>query len=343
MGIKARKQAVMITGANGEMGTGLIHALAEKEGVELVAVDLRPLAKPLRSKVRAWHAGDILDQQLMQRLVSEYEVTTIFHLAALLSTRAEFTPMVAHKVNVEGTLELLRLAYQQSTWSGHRTKFIFPSSIAVYGLPNLERKNTIHPLREFEYTDPSTMYGCNKLYCEHLGRYYAENYQQLAATPSPSGIDFRAIRFPGLVSADTLPSGGTSDYGPEMIHAAAAGEPYSCFVREDTKIPFMSMVDGVHALLSLAYADEDKLSQRVYNVCSFSPTAGDFRDRVLRDFPDAQIEFRPHAQRQGIVDTWPREVDDSPARADWGWDPVHDLETAFSDYLVPKIRERYKR
>ena len=342
MAIKARKQAVLITGANGEMGTGLINALADKEGVDLVAVDLRPLSKPLRDKVRGWHVGDILDQQLMQRLVSEYEVTTIFHLAALLSTRAEFTPDVAHKVNVEGTLALLKLAYQQSAWSGHRTKFIFPSSIAVYGLPTLEKKNVMPPIREFEYTDPTTMYGCNKLYCEHLGRYFAEHYQQLAAQPSAVGLDFRAIRFPGLISAHTLPSGGTSDYGPEMIHAAASGEPYACFVREDTTIPFMSMVDGVRAILGLAYADEDKLSQRVYNVCSYSPTAADFRDRVLQDFTDADITFHPHAQRQAIVDSWPREVSDHPARRDWGWAPKHDFETTFAEYLIPNIRERYR-
>lgn len=341
MSFKARKQAVLITGANGEMGTGLIHALADREGVDLVAVDLRPLSKALRPKVRGWHVGDILDQQLMQRLVSEYEVTSIFHLAALLSTRAEFTPDVAHKVNVEGTLALLKLAHQQSSWSGRRTKFIFPSSIAVYGLPTLEKKRAMPAIREFEYTDPTTMYGCNKLYCENLGRYFSEHYQQLAVSPSSVGLDFRAIRFPGLISAHTQPSGGTSDYGPEMIHAAASGEKYACFVREDTTIPFMSMVDGVGAILKLAYADEEQLTQRVYNVSSYSPSAGDFRDRVLQEFSNAEIQFEPHMQRQGIVDSWPREVNDEPARRDWGWSPRHDFESTFSEYLIPNIRQRY--
>ena len=133
---RARHQAILITGANGEMGHGLIHALAE-QNVDLVAVDLHPLDPALRPKVRAHQAGDILDTQLMQRLVSQYEVTTIFHLAALLSTRAEFSPEIAHRVNVTGTLELLRLAHQQSTWSGVRTKFIFPSSIAAYGVAGM--------------------------------------------------------------------------------------------------------------------------------------------------------------------------------------------------------------
>lgn len=342
MSIKPRKQAIMITGANGEIGNALINALSEKPDVDIVAVDLRPLEKPMRPKVRGWHIGDILDQQLMQRLVSEYEVTTIYHLAALLSTRAEFTPEIAHRVNVEGTLELLKLAHQQSSWSGQRTRFIFPSSIAVYGLTSLEQKHGMKPLREFEYTTPQTMYGCNKLYCEHLGRYFAENYQQLAAAPSGVGVDFRALRFPGLISAHTMPSGGTSDYGPEMLHAAASGVHYESFVRPDTVIPFMSMVDAVRAILMLAEADEDRLSQRAYNISAFSISAAQFRDKVLQHFPDAQISFDEHKQRQKIVDSWPTTVDDSPARRDWGWKPIHDEETAFNDYLVPAVRDRYQ-
>jgi len=338
---RARRPVILITGANGEMGHGLIRAIAAKGDADLVAVDLRPLDRGLREFVHAWHVGDILDAQLMQRLVAEYEVTTIFHLAALLSTRSEFSPESAHQVNVSGTLELLRLAHQQSSWSGQRTTFLFPSSIAVYGVPSLAAKGDMPPLREIEYTTPSTMYGCNKLYCEHLGRYYAEHYQQLAAEPARGGVDFRAIRFPGLISADTLPSGGTSDFGPEMIHAAASGNPYDCFVREDTTIPFMSMADGVRALLGLWQAPEASLGQRTYNVTSFSVSAADFRRRVVADFPTAEINFVPHLKRQAIVDTWPREVDDSPARADWGWAPEHNFENAFSEYLVPRIRARY--
>jgi threonine 3-dehydrogenase len=300
---------------------------------------LHPLDKSLRAKVTAYQAGDILDAQLMQRLVSQYEVTTIFHLAALLSTRAEFSPEIAHKVNVTGTLELLRLAHQQSTWSGQRTKFIFPSSIAAYGVGG--KKDSLQPLKEHEYTEPTTMYGCNKVYCEHLGRYFAQYYQQLAAEPSKGGVDFRCIRFPGLISADTAPSGGTSDYGPEMIHAAAKGEPYRCFVRPDTTIPFMAMPDGVKALLDLFDAPESALSQRVYNINAFSCSAQDFYNEVQAHFPDAEISFDAHEKRQAIVDSWPAKVNDSPARNDWGFRPEFDLKSAFADYLVPRIKARY--
>ena len=337
---KARRQAILITGANGEMGHGLIEALADRD-TTLVAVDLHPLDQRLRSRVDAWQAGDILDTQLMQRLVSQYEVTTIFHLAALLSTRAEFSPEIAHRVNVTGTLELLRLAHQQSTWSGQRTKFIFPSSIAAYGVGG--KKDRLAPLKEHEYTEPTTMYGCNKVYCEHLGRYYAKYFQQLAAEPSRGGVDFRSIRFPGLISADTVPSGGTSDYGPEMIHAAAKGEPYACFVRPDTTIPFMSMPDGVQALLDLFDAPEENLSQRVYNINAFSCSAQDFADEVQRHFEGAATTFEPHLKRQAIVDSWPAEVNDSPARRDWGFNPRYDLKSAFADYLVPRITARYAK
>jgi threonine 3-dehydrogenase len=186
------------------------------------------------------------------------------------------------------------------------------------------------------------MYGCNKLYCEQLGRYYSERYKQLSAEPV-SRIDFRCIRFPGLISAATLPSGGTSDYAPEMIHAAAQGKPYNCFVRPDTRIPFMAMPDGVEALLKLAASPADRLSRRVYNVGAFNPSAAEIRDLVVNAFPGAAITFVPDLKRQGIVDSWPTDVDDAAARKDWDFAPRYDLRRCFSEYLLPAIRRRYAR
>src|SRR5690606_19824311 len=154
-------------------------------------------------------------------------------------------------------------------------------------------------------------------------------------------LDFRAVRFPGLISAITVPSGGTSDYGPEMIHAAAQNKPYECFVRPDTRIPFMVMADAVSALLNLAGADRAWLSRQVYNVTSFSLTAAQFRDHVLQAFPGAEISFRPDEKRQGIVDSWPSELNDNAARRDWGWDPQYDEQRAFEEYLIPNIKQRY--
>ncbi len=185
------------------------------------------------------------------------------------------------------------------------------------------------------------MYGCNKLYCEHLGRYYARHYKQLAAERLAGRVDFRALRFPGLISAETLPAGGTSDFAPEMIHAAARGEPYTCFVRPTTRIPFLTMPDAVRALLQLAAAPREALTQTAYNVAAFSPTAEEIRQIVLAAFPAAHISYHVDAKRQGIVDSWPADVDDSRARRDWGFAPACDLTRAFSEYLIPAIRRRY--
>lgn len=336
-----RKRVVMVTGSAGEIGQALIETAAARQDTNLLTLDLKPLPPELSGK--SIHiVGDILDDSLLGRLVTEYEIDAIYHLAALLSTRGEFTPELAHRVNVEGTLRLLKLAAEQSEWQGRPVRFIFPSSIAAYGLPDLETKARDSRVREWDWNTPTTMYGCNKLYGEMLGAYYGNNYRQLAAD-RPVMLDFRALRFPGLISAFTVPSGGTSDYGPEMLHAAAQGKPYVCFVREDTRIPFMAMPDAVKALLDLAAAPKSALSREVYNVTSFSLSAAEIRDLVLEAFPEAQITFEPDLRRQGIVDSWPADLNDNPARRDWGWAPEYDALRTFRDYLIPNIRRRYER
>jgi len=338
-----RKPVTLITGASGEVGYGLIERFAQSGNTDLVALDLKPVPDDLRAMCGSAIAGDILDQNLLQRLISEYEIHAIYHLAALLSTRAEFTPDTAHRVNVEGTLNLINLAHEQSRWHGNPVRFIFPSSIAVYGLPDLPTKRRAGRVRESEWNLPTTMYGCNKCYCEQLGRYYTEYYRQLSAEPQSSGVDFRSVRFPGLISAITLPSGGTSDYAAEMIHCAARGEPYACFVGEDARIPFMVMPDAIKALELLAAAPAEKLSQRVYNVTAFSLSAHELRDRVSKAFPKADITFAPDRKRANIIDTWPADVDDSLATNDWGWQPDYDVDRAFTEYLIPTISKRYEQ
>ncbi len=337
-----RKPAILITGANGEMGHGLITRLAEHGNYHLIALDVRPLDAELQRYCSASIVGDILETRLLERVQSEYEIHCMYHLAALLSTRAEFTPEAAHRVNVEGTINLLKLALEQSRWHGQTVKFMFPSSIAIYGVPDLKTKAQAGKVRETEWNYPITMYGCNKLYCEHLGRYYAAHYRQLAADTLTGGLDFRSIRFPGLISAITVPSGGTSDYAPEMLHAAAQGNSYACFVREDVRIPFMAMPDAIHALLTLQNAPRERLTQTVYNIGSFSPSATEIRARVVREFPRAEISFNPDDKRQAIVDSWPADVDDTKARHDWGWAPEYNEDRAFGEYLIPEIKRRYR-
>ncbi|MEE8170557.1 MAG: NAD-dependent epimerase/dehydratase family protein [Phycisphaerae bacterium] len=170
-----RKPVILITGANGEIGHGLIEHFGRDGGHAVVGLDLKPLDDRLRPHCHAAITGDILDANLLQRLVSEYEIHAIYHLAALLSTRAEYTPDTAHRVNVDGTLNLLKLAHEQARWHGNTVKFLFPSSIAVYGLPDRATKMEAGRVRETEWNFPTTMYGCNKMYCELLGRYFTRH------------------------------------------------------------------------------------------------------------------------------------------------------------------------
>lgn len=337
-----RKPVVLITGANGEIGHGLIDHFARAGQTNIVAFDLRPLDENLRPLVTANVVGDILDTAALQKIADEYEIREIYHLAALLSTRSEHAPELAHRVNVDGTLNLLKLAQDQARASGRAVQFLFPSSIAVYGLPDIATKSRAGRVREDDWNAPVTMYGCNKLYCELLGGYYSDHYRRLAPDAGHCAVDFRAIRFPGLISAHTLPTGGTSDYAPEMIHAAAQGNPYACFVSERAQIPFMAMPDGIKAILCLASAPAEKLTRRVYNVTAFSPTAGEIRDRVLAAFPDARITFSVDAPRAAIVDSWPADVDDTAARRDWNWSPDYDAQRAFDEYLIPAITEHHR-
>ncbi len=295
----------------------MIERLAARHEGAIITLDLHPLDEEVAGRVDQHFVGSVLDTSLLERILAHYDIDRVFHLAALLSTRSEFTPAAAHAVNVEGTLRLLEFAQHEGESHGRPVVLLYPSSIAAYGLPDVETKERAGSVREDDWNVPTTMYGCIKLYCEHLGRYYSQNYKQLAAEKQSGRVDFRCVRFPGLISAVTLPSGGTSDYAPEMLHAAAVGEPYGCFVRPDTRIPFMAMPDAVDALLRLADAPADGLSRRVYNVATFNPSAEEIVSLVAAAFPGARVSFTPDDKRQRIVDSWPRDVDTSAARTDW--------------------------
>src|SRR5262245_52267678 len=180
-----RSSAILITGAGGEVGHGLIEAMHGEGRTNVVAIDIRDLPEQQRRLCQDTFVGDICDASLLERLLAMYEITEMYHLAALLSTRGEFAPEAAHEVNVNGTVSLLKLAAEQARSHGQRVKFIFPSSIAVYGMPSLDAKRRAGAVREDEFCLPITMYGCNKLYCEHLGRYYSHHYRLLAKDRVP--------------------------------------------------------------------------------------------------------------------------------------------------------------
>ncbi len=334
------EKQVLVTGACGEVGQALVQGLAQRGGYQIVSTDLAPLPDAIASLVSEHVRGDLVNKV---KVFYDCDFDVIFHLAASLSSTAEEYPERAHRINVEGTMQMLAMAAYRSEKYKKRVKFLFPSSIAVFGFPNLEVKTAAGRVKENEWNAPQTMYGCNKLYCEKLGIYYSRFLGQLHLEPNPpTMLDFRAIRFPGLVSAFTIPNGGTSDFGPEMLHAAAQGRPYACFVREDTKISFMAMSDAVKSLLLLMDAPRENLTCPVYNIVAFSLTAGEFRDWTQKSFSGARITFEPDARRQGIVDSWPEDLDDSKAREEWGWKPDYDVERFFNEYFLPEIRKRYR-
>lgn len=333
-------QTTLVTGANGEIGHSLLEAFARMGGRRVIALDLAPLAPELASHVDVALQGDVSDPAVIAE-IERHDVAEIYHLAALLSTSSEKDPVRAHNVNVNGTMGLLMMARRIGTRTGVAVKFLFPSTIAVFGMPSLEAKNAAGAVTEFEYLQPSTMYGINKVYCEQLGSYMSDRFGQLTDEAGVKVLDFRALRFPGLISATTVPTGGTSDYAPEMIHAAAQGKPYACFVRPDARIPFMAMPDGVKALLDLASAPAESLRQRVYNIGAFSPSAEEIAAKVRTAFPSAEITYAPHPKRQAIIDSWCADVDDSAARRDWGWRPDYDMDRAFNEYLIPTISGVY--
>ena len=334
-----RKKIILITGANGEIGHGLINAF-DKHGINnILALDVHPIAENLTDKIMEVIVGSIIDKNILEQINSEYEIVSIYHLAALLSSKAEFSPLMAHEINVTGTINLLSLAVDQAKSQGRSVKFFFPSSIAVYGIDSANK--TKIDVTESDYCYPKTMYGCNKLYCENLGIYYANFYNRLAEDYKVGLIDFRSLRFPGIISATTIPTGGTSDFLPEMVHAAAKHEDYNCFVRMDTRIPFMVMPDAINAILKIMNIEKNKLSQHVFNVKSFNPSVHEFANKVNEYFPEMKINNIINDKRQAIIDSWPAQIDDSAAKLQWEWKPKYDLHSAFSNYLIPSMLKRY--
>ncbi len=330
------KSVALVTGAGGEMGHLLLPAL-QARGHEVVAVDLAALPPESASSCLETHQASVLDVEAIRALVSHHHPEIVFHLAAVLSTKAEREPDLAYDVNLAGTAALLRLCRDDARATGRSVRFLFPSSIAVYGLPDRAVKEAAGAVREEEWTNPSGLYGITKLQCEMLGTYWSRR----ASRDRVPGVDFRSLRFPGLISSETLPSGGTTDYAPEMLHAAAQGKPYVCFVRPDTRLPFMTMRDGVEAFVALSSTAGPEMESRVFNVRSFSASAEEIQDAVLMHYPDARISFEPVAARQAIVDSWPQDVDDARARREWGFCPRFGLAESLREDFVPALQRRY--
>jgi len=335
-------KVVLVTGALGEVGHGLINYFQSQDiSSKIVALDLNKPAQNQFPKNVEFVQMDISDAKSVEALFARNDFQLIFHLAGVLSTGAEKNPELSHRVNVEGSFNLIRLSRLQSEKRGIPTRFLFPSTIAVYGLPSSEAKRQAGKVKEEQFLAPIGFYGMQKLYVEDMGRYFSQNYKLLADTPTNHLLDFRALRYPGLLSTDTLPSGGTSDYGSEILHAAAKGQAYNCFVDRETRLPFMAMPDAIQALIKLSEAPLASLTQRVYNVGSFSISAEEILAQARKYFPASDVNYAIDKARYRIVESWPADLDDTLARRDWGWAPRYDKDATFRDYMIPGISRRY--
>lgn len=308
---------VLVTGAGGQVGLELIRTLvADGHDVHASDIAARPSATVLPETV-PWHPLDVTDGDRVEELVGHVRPHQVFHLAAILSARGEELPQKTFHVNQLGTFNVLEAARQFEV-----AQVLFTSTIAVYGagLPEL--------VSEDAQLSPSTMYGITKVGGELLGDYYRRRF----------GVDFRAVRFPGLVSA-SLPGGGTSDYALFMYLEGLRSGAYEAFCSPDTRIPLMYMPDATRALLELAAAPRTDLRRSSYNIAAFSPTAQELADSVKRALPGVSLTFKPDPLRQAILDSWPRILDDRHAREDWGWKPAFDVD-AMTDDLIPQLRAR---
>ncbi len=305
----------LVTGAGGQVGLDLIRTLRAR-GYDVHASDVapRPGAAQVDDDV-PWHHLDVTNLDGVQTLFTEIRPHRVYHLAAILSARGEEIPQRTYDVNQTGTYNVLETCRQLEI-----DRVIFTSTIAVFGPGLPEHVADDVPLQ------PTTMYGVTKVAGEMLGDYYRRRF----------GVDFRAVRFPGLISA-SLPGGGTSDYALFMYTDGVRLGRYEAFCRPDTRIPLMYMPDGVRALAELSDAPRGKLRRSTYNIAAFSPTAEEIAASVATALPEVNITFAPDSHRQAILDSWPRVLDDRNAREDWDWNPEFDLDQMTAD-LVPKIR-----
>ena len=321
----------IITGASGEIGQNLIAYFAKSNIKKIIAIDLNKSSS--NTGIYKFIEGSILDQNILNKINNKYIVEEIFHLAAILSTKAEKDKTLAESVNVQGTINLLNLASSQYLKHNITTKFFFPSSIAVYNVSK-NINNTKKAINEINYCNPKTVYGQHKLLCENLGS-AINNY----GNKQKAKIDFRCIRFPGIISANSMPTGGTSDYAPEMIHNAFQQKNYTCFVNANSCLPFIVMPDAINAIIKIMQIKKNKLNQTVYNITSFSPEVIDLFNIIKIKFPKFQLNYNIDKMRQAIVDEWPSYIDDSSAKNDWGWKAQYNFKNAFNNYITPKLEK----
>jgi nucleoside-diphosphate-sugar epimerase len=315
-------EKILVTGATGQIGSELVPELRKIHGNNNVVVGVHSRPPPGDLTSGPTEKVDVANRQSVEEAVSKYDIDTIYHMAAILSAAGEKDPWLAWKVNMDGTYNVLETARE------HKIVRVFcPSSIAAFG-PETPRDNT----PQDTVLRPRTMYGITKVAGELLCNYYFNKF----------GLDVRGVRYPGIISNKTLPTGGTTDYAVEIFYEAIKNGKYQCFLREDSTLPMMYMPDCIKATIDLMNADLRKLKHHTdFNLAAMSFSPKEISDEIKRLLPKFIMTYKPD-QRQAIADSWPKSIDDSAAREEWGWRPSYDLKTMVKDMLTV-LGEKHKQ
>jgi len=309
-----KKDNILVVGACGQIGTELTATLRRQYGdFHVVAVDLKPVNAELEAE-GPYEQLDCLNQKALASVINRYDITQVYLLAALLSATGEQQPQKAWQLNTQSLLHTLELAREKKL-----ARVFWPSTIAVFG-PDAPKNKCPQDAR----LAPSTMYGVSKAAGENLCQYYFEKYH----------VDVRSLRYPGLISYKTQPGGGTTDYAVEIFHQALAHKHYNCFLQPDTRLPMLYMPDALRGTLELMHAPAVNIKTRTsYNLAGPSFTPAELASAIQNHLPDLSINYQPDF-RQAIADSWPRSIDDSPAKTDWGWEYQYGLSALTRDMLV---------
>ncbi len=314
---------ILVIGSVGQIGSELTMELRKIYGNDNVIASGRksaPSEKLLNSGPFVYL--DATKKETLLDAVDKHNINIIINMAAILSATGEQNPMLAWDVNMNGLINVLELAREKKL-----KQVLVPSSIAAFG-PSTPRNNT----PQQTVLKPTTMYGITKVAGELLGDYYVKKYN----------LDVRGLRYPGIISNETLPGGGTTDYAVAIYYDAVKFGKYECFVKEDTRLPMMYMPDCLKATINLLQADFSKLKHHCdFNVGAMSFSAGELANSIKKYLPDFKIEYKPDF-RQAIADSWPMSIDDSAAQQEWGWKPSYDLDAMTKD-MLNVIGDKHKK
>jgi nucleoside-diphosphate-sugar epimerase len=314
---------ILITGAGGQIGSALTPMLRSRFGAaNVLASDIRDDISPVLSESGPYLKLDVTRAEDIRSTLEKHRIDIVYHMSAILSAKGENHPQLAWTVNMEGTVNVLEAA----RGAGVRRVFV-PSSIAAFG-PETPREGT----PQETVLRPKTMYGVTKVAGELLCDYYVLRY----------GLDVRGCRYPGIISHETLPGGGTTDYAVEIFYAAVKNRRFTCFLEPDTRLPMMYMPDCLKATCALMEADFDRLRHHSdFNVSGMSFTPAELVAEIRSHIPEFEIDYEPD-YRQQIAESWPRSIDDSAAREEWDWKPDFDLSAMTAD-MLRVLGERHAR